>query len=112
MHEAENQLNANQIETQKKFDNLIDGLIKAQEINKITINAYNSGDYGDKDSSLWTQIFSLRKGAIKQNLSQDIIDLIIADCNRNIESTIKRLIYSKEVQELKKKVELEAESME
>lgn len=108
MHEAENQLNANQIETQKKFDKLIDGLIKAQEINKITINAYNSGDYGDKDSSLWTQIFSLRKGAIKQNLSQDIIDLIIADCNRNIESTIKRLIYNKELNEAKKQVGAEA----
>lgn len=112
MHEPQNQLNPNQKETQRKFDELIDGLIKSQELHKITINAYNSGDYGDKDSSLWTQIFALRKDAIKRNASQDIIDMIIDDCNMHIESTIERLLYNKKVQEAKKKVDAEAESME
>lgn len=108
MHEPQNQLNSNQKITKNKFDAIIDSLIQAQESNEITINSYNSGDYGDSNSSLWTQIFTLEKDAIKNNVSQEIVDMIIADCKQTIESTIKRLIYKKELKEAKKQVNAEA----
>lgn len=82
--------------------------MKHKKTNDITINAYNSGDYNDKDSSLWTQIFDLKNGAINNNIEQEIVDEIIADCERSVKNVIKRLIHAKEVKEMKKEVNLEA----
>ncbi len=108
MLESRNQLNDNQKLTKSKFDKVIDDLIEAQKTNDITINAYNSGDYNNKDSSLWTQIFDLKNGAINNNIEQEIVDEIIADCERSAKNVIKRLIHAKEVKEMKKEVNLEA----
>ncbi len=108
MLESHNQLNPNQKQTKDKFDKVINDLIKAQEENEITINAFNSGDYNDKNSSLWTQIFALEKGAIKDDVNQEIVDMIIADCERIGKETIKRIAHNKEVAKAKKAVNEEA----
>lgn len=108
MLESHNQLNDNQKQTKDKFDKVINDLIKAQESNEITINGFNSGDYGDSNSSLWTQIFALEKGAIKDDVNQEVVDTIIADCERNAEYKIKDLIHKKEVAKARKEVNAEA----
>ncbi len=111
MLESHNQLNPNQKQTKDKFDKVINDLIKAQEDNEIIINGFNSGDYGDSNSSLWTQIFELRNGAIKENLAQDIVDIIITDCQSNADNIIKRILYNKEVREAKRAVNAEAKEI-
>lgn len=108
MLEPHNQLDLNQMEIKDKFDKVINDLIKAQEDNEITINGFNSGDYGDSSSSLWTQIFALKKGAIEKNLSQEIVDTIINDCERSGKEIIKRIIHNKEVIKAKKAVSEES----
>lgn len=108
MLESHNQLNPNQKQTKDKFDKVINDLIKAQEDNEIIINGFNSGDYGDSNSSLWTQIFALEKGAIKDDVNQEVVDTIITDCEHSAKNVIKRLIHAKEVKEMKKEVNLEA----
>ena len=108
MLEPHNQLNDNQKLTKAKFDKVIDDLIRAQDENDIIINGYNSGNYNDSSSSLWTQIFTLEKEAISQNIEQEIVDEIIADCERSAKNVIKRLIRAKEVQAMKKEVNAES----
>ena len=108
MLEPYNQLNDNQKRTKAKFDKVVNDLVEAQDDNDIIINAYNSGNYNDSSSSLWSQIFELKKGAIAQDLSQEIVDEIIADCERSAKNVIKRLIHAKEVQAMKKEVNAES----
>ena len=108
MLESRNQLNDNQKLTKSKFDKIINDLIEAQKANDIAINVYNSGDYNDKDSSLWTQIFELKNGAISNDVEQEIVDTIIADFERTSENLIKKLLRDKEISAMKKAVNLEA----
>ena len=108
MLESHNQLNPNQKLTKSKFDKIINDLIEAQEDNEIIINGFNSGDYGDSNSSLWTQIFALEKGAIKDDVNQEVVDTIIADCEHSGKDAIKRIVHNKEVAKAKKAVNEEA----
>lgn len=101
-------LNPNQIITKEKFDTLLDSIIKAQEEHNITINQYNSGDFNDDKSSLWSEIFTLKSEAINTNTTQDIIDLILLDLNKKKDRIIKRLVLNRDIKEQKKRLEEES----
>ncbi len=101
LHDTEYQLNSNQKITKEKFDNIIKHLHESCKQEHITINQYNSGEYNNEDSSLWSEIFNLKNEAINQDVKQAIVECIIADINKKIHNTIRKITLSRDIKEQK-----------
>lgn len=106
--EPQNQLNENQKLTKIQFDDLINNLVKECESENIIINQYNSGEYNNIDSSLWSEIFNLKTECINENTPQHIVTLIINDLNTKKDKLIQKILFKRNVKEQKEEIKKQA----